>query len=298
CINGEREVCGGCFSTASECACAGDNYTPLIQKCSTCRGTGILQRDPAQHLVVPPEVLEKNSDLVRIVNPDTDINKYHQENNLALYEQLFEASYLRYVDQAQSGKAKELDLEGRLNFYTAVSNDLFDRLIPSVLETILALRDIQVINGVKVPKVGEYTILKPVTFLMQSAEELLSEYDAAVKAGVPTYLTSALLGRYIEKQFVNDALLRKKAKVINSLDDLATRPDDKIQMMGMTGFIPIERVKMHYQLPTMVEDLIRDRGKQWFVEASTDAIREALNFDERLEEMKTITTPNYDIEGG
>ena len=294
-----REVCENCHHTAYECTCVGGGYSAVTVSCTTCHGSGYLQRDPAQHLIVPPEEMQGGSDLIRIVNPDVEVNKYHKDNNNSLYKQLFESIYLRYIDQAQSGKAKEMDLEGRLNFYTTVSNDIFDRLIPSLIRAILSLRSIEVVGGEKIPKAGKFTIQKPVTFLMQSAAELLDEYDSAVKAGVPTYLTSALLERYIEKQFVNDDLLRKKSRVIMQLDDLATRTDQSIQLMGISGFIPIERIRMHYALPDMIEQLIRERGEDWFVYATIPAIMDALNFDAKLEGMKaTINLPGYDVEGG
>lgn len=295
---GQIELCGGCHHGANACRCAGDIGDTYSAKCTACNGAGFIQRDPAQHLIVPPKELAENSDLIKIVNPDVSINKYHQDNNNNLYKQLFESIYLRYIDQAQSGVAKEMDLEGRLNFYTAVSNDLFDRLIPGMLDSIIGLRNVRVVNGIIVPDFGDYEIQKPVTFLLQSAAQLLSEYEAATRAGLPTFVTSALLQRYVEKQFTNDSILKKKAKVINILDDFATKNDDQIQRIGMSGFVPIEAIRMHYLLPKLIDELLLTQGEQWFVSSDISTIRQALKFDSRLADLATQMIPNYEFTAG
>lgn len=275
----ETQSCKKCGTTANECVCD-DSSNWYLVKCKTCHGTGKVARNPGDRMIVPPDMMGNN--MVQIINRDVSANKYLFDFQVDLYNQIFRSLYLNHIEQAQSGVAKDKDMEARYQYLSKVAGDLFDRLIHGLLGDILGYRNVRVNNGVIVPDSVGFTITKPTEYNIQTAYDLLEEYEKANTSKMPPYQRASILQKYNNKQFSGDALLNRTAYVINQIDILNVLSETEISNAILNGAASTRDYQLHLQLPKIINKLIRDRGNDWFINSSFDTIEQSVNdaFDE------------------
>lgn len=267
--DGTGKVRGACQTHGTTtCDCSYENF--YLASCDKCGGSGTISHNPADRLVVPKE--DMANDLVKIVNPDVGVNEFHAKNNADMFNALLRALHLHYIDQAQSGVAKDKDMETRYQFIQSISNDLFDRLITGFIRDITALRHVRSINGVIQPYESEFVIVKPTQFQIKTSYDLLFELTEAQKAEVPSYQLEALVEDYVDKQFGGNEVLKRKTSIINQMDVLAVKTDADISLVLLNNGVDQRGYQLHYQLPKILDKLIRDKGNEWFLTASYDVI--------------------------
>jgi hypothetical protein len=258
-----------CDVSSGGCQCHDpENYA--LRNCETCKGVGTISHNPGDRLIAPSEDMDK--DLIKIVNPNTAINEFHAKNNTELFNQLFRALYLNYIEQAQSGVAKDKDMEARYQFILRISNDLFDRLIPQILTHILLLRNVAPIGGQTRPAAPEFVIVKPTQFQIKTSFDLLEEYKIATESKIPAFQRQALLEDYTDKQFGGNDVLKKKTQIINALDILATMDIAEIESALLNGAATSREYQYHIHLPNILDKLVRQRGSEWFIATAIDVI--------------------------
>lgn len=266
--------CQGAGTINKKCGCGDScetcNGMPVLVSCKTCGGTGDMSHNPSQWQVVPAD--QMGNDLIKITNPDTAINKLHIERTDAIGKSILRALHLDYIDQAQSGVAKDKDMETRYQFLSNVSNDLFDRLLTRTIECIISLRHVRVVNGAIVPDTVDYLIVKPNQFQIKTAFELLQEYTEAEKS-LPDFMLYQYLEALADKQFGGDEVLKKKTRAINYLDKLALKNDAGIQIIASNNFVRDRDIQFHYELPQILDNIIETKGSEWFVSADMKIIK-------------------------
>lgn len=268
----EYQACTICHTNSKiGCGCEDKGYERRQCGCKT----GIVSRNPGDRLIATIEDISKG-DLIKIVNPDTGINTFHAKNNADMFNALYRALYMNYIEQAQSGVAKDKDMEAKHLFILGISNDLFDRLIPGLLNDILALRNIRVEDGVNRPYTPEYEIVKPTKFQIQTSLDLLEEYQAAKTAGVPNYVLAKQTEDYVDKQFGGDDILKKKTWFINQRDPMALLSVSDKSTLVEKGIFTVQDWQLSEKLPVMVDALIRLKSTEWFAQASYDEIDKSL----------------------
>lgn len=241
-----------------------------VQKCGTCHGTGIISRSPGDRMIAPPD--QMGTPLVQIVNPDVSVNKLHLENSDKIYEAIMRSLHLSYIDSAQSGVAKDKDMETRYQFLVAISNDIFDRILYNLIRYILGLRNIRTENGVSIPDDSGFSIVKPIEFNIKTAQDLLNEYESANKANVPEWVLAKHIEDYVDKQYGGDEVLRKKTRFINDVDVLALKSDSDKQVIVMNGAATTRDWKFNLYLPKLLDSVIRSQSAGWFIDAGHDQI--------------------------
>lgn len=257
-----------CDRSDSTCRCSGTGW--IRNKCNTCHGEGSISRSPIDRIIAPADEMDK--DLIKVVNIDTSINKLHLDNNKVIFQSLKSALHLHYIDEAQSGTAKDKDMETRYQFIMSIANDYFDRLIPSSLNDILALRNVTVNGGIVMPKPTDYILVKPTQFQIKTSFDLLEELDKGKKSGIPAYQQAALLEDYVDKQFGGNDVLKKKTQVINTIDPLANMLPADVQSVVMNNAATNRDWQFSVKLNYILDKLIRQRGEEWFLRASIDDI--------------------------
>src|SRR5690606_25435746 len=113
------------------------------------------------------------------------------------------------------------DMETRYQFYSAIADDIFGRLIDGFLRCIIGLRNVVTVNGVSSPDFGNFTVVIPIEFGIKTTSILLDEYDSAKKANVPDFILAKHIEDYVDKQYGGDNILRKKTAFINESDIVA-----------------------------------------------------------------------------
>lgn len=258
----------GCGKDPSCESCAGSGMRRY--RCDTCGGSGRISRNPGQWIIAPAEKMDKP--LIAIVNPDVDINKLHYDKNAAMFKLLKEALYLYRSDKAESGEAKAIDQETKYQFYTRVSNDLFDRWLTDVISYIIGYRHVKMNAGVLQPDLSGVKIVKPTQFQIKTSQDLLDEYKTATEAKVGTFLLNKLLEDFTDKQFGGDAIMKRKSLLITQLDALATTPIADKQLMVSSGAITIDEWRYSTQLPKILDTIIRNNGVESFLNMSYDEV--------------------------
>ena len=220
---------------------------------------------------------------------------------------------MSYIDQAQSGEAKDRDMETRYQFYSTLADDIFGRLIEGVLRSILGIRNVITEQGVSYPDFSGYSITIPTQFSIKTASTLLEEYRAAKESGVPSFVVAKHIEDYVDKQYGNDEILKKKTLFINEYDIIALMPDESKQIALLAGVITQRDWQYSIRLPLVLDKLIRLRGEEWFIEAGMEDIdisaREIFNEmvpepyvlspyqEDSFNEVNVITDDNTGIEG-
>lgn len=246
--------------------------------CNTCGGSGTVSHNPGQRILAPQDQMDKS--LVQIINPNIDINKFHAENNANIYNSIKAALHLNYIEVAQSGVAKDYDMQTRYQFVLSISNDWFDRVIPNMIKSVLMLRNVQTVDGKTTPYVNEeadYVITKPTQFKIKTAQELLDEYKTAKESSLPDYQLAAKLEDYADKQFGGDDILMKKTCVINKLDKLAMKNAADLQICVMNNAASVRDWQFSISLPYILDEMIEEKGQDWFLDAPYKNIKEDVN---------------------
>lgn len=277
--------CGDCRNKIGDCSCEVHNVeNQLLKKCGTCRGSGSISRNPADRIIAPADQMDK--DLIKIVSPDTAINTFHAENNRNLYEEMLKALYLYRTDKSESGAAKAIDQEWKYQFFMSITNDLFDRLLPSILQDILALRNVTVQQGEVLPKPTDFTIVKPTQFQIKTSFDLQEEYKEAKASGLPAYQLSKILGDFSDKRFGGDDAFLRKDYYVNALDKIATKADADVQIMLLNNAITNRDYQFHVELPMIIDKIIRETTPDNFMKMSFDQVEAEIKT--RFEAMRPV----------
>lgn len=245
--------------------------------CRTCNGSCEISRNPGDWLSVPQELMGKGK-MIDITNPDMGINKQWFETNNKLYEQLEYVLYIKRVEQVQSGIAKALDREDQQIFLAKVTNDWFDRLIPNQTKNIIGYRNVRRVGETNRPDIYQFEIGKPTQFLIQSSYELLEETEKANSAKAPKFIKIQLARQLADKMFGGDDMMNKKADVIADLDPLMTVTDAAaLASLKNNGVYDARDIRFSEEVPIILDGLIRDKGENWFKDASFDDIKTAVD---------------------
>lgn len=272
----------GKFQKACSCGdtcnlCAGQ---PILESCGRCHGTGSMSHNPADWQIVPAD--QMGNDLIKITNPDVSINKLHIERNAALKQAIMQALHLDVIDQAQSGAAKALDMETRYQFVSNINNDLFDRIIPRMIDAILSMRNVTVTSDGLRPITPVYTLVKPTQFQIKTSYDLLIEYTEAAK-DLPDFMLGEYLNDLADKQFGGNDTLKKKTRIITQMDVLSQKKDGDIQIIVLNNGVSIRQYQLHYALSSILDDIIREWGDDRFMRAAYEDIK--ADVDTRFDAM-------------
>ena len=266
---GTMSWCFACNCQNAECAAPLEHQLKWgLHNCTTCGGSKHIARNPGQRMQAPADQMA--NDLVKYINPDTAINKLHTDRNKEIFNEIFRSLYLNYIDQAQSGVAKDKDMEARYQFTVRVSNDLFDRLITGLITTILELRNVRSINGSNRPDAGDFVIVKPTQFQVKTSYDLAEDYKLATESQLPDYIRQEISIDYIDKQFGGNDYLKKKTDVINQLDLFAVTNPADIQIALLNGAAQARDYQLHLRLPTIIDRIKREKGTEWVLDATFD----------------------------
>jgi len=238
--------------------------------CTKCKGRGQISNNPGERLMVPKELMGQK--MVDIISPDVSINKHHAETNKELFLSMMRALHLHYIEEAQSAVSKDRDMETRYQFISAICDDLFDRHIYNTIRDIIAYRNVVAVNGVTKPAACAFTLVKPSQFQIKTAADLLEEYTAGTEANVPAFIRVRMMEDYVDKQFGGDVLMKKKSQLIGQMDPICTYSVEERQSMLGTA-VGQEALRFNINLPSMLDEIIREKTKDWFIKAGYDEIK-------------------------
>jgi hypothetical protein len=190
---------------------------------------------------------------------------------------ILDALNLLRIDEAQSGVAKIIDQERLYHFICNISNDIFGRLIQNSVRDIIAYRNTTSKNGEAVPYVYQFTLVPPTQFRVKTSADLLKDYTEGTNSKIPGYIRNALMKEYVNKQFGNDLVMQRKTDLIIQLDKLAPYSIDEQQTMVTIGEVTQRDLQFSADLPIILDDIIREKGTDWFLSAPFSSIEDLVN---------------------
>lgn len=264
-----KETDCGCVTGCDRCA----NRGTISTSCPSCKGVGRISRNPGQRMIVPPS--DMANDMIKIVNPEISINEFHLKQVDELRKDMLKALHLDGIDQAQSGTAKTIDLQTRYQFLISISNDWFTRIIPNILRIILSLRHTGGADGIETD--NPFNIIPPTEFDIKNGLDLMTEYDIATKSGFPTFVREQINLAAVDKLFGGDPILKRKAYIITAMDFLCVCTPDEIQLWLLNGAAKTKDAQFHVMLPNIIDNIIREKGADAFMDMTDDAIIAEVN---------------------
>lgn len=240
-----------------------------LADCPDCGGSGQVSRNPGQRMIVPHEDMKLGTP-VQIVNPDVSINTHHREVCRQVMELITEALHLKKTDEAQSGVAKAIDQERLYKFISSISNALFDKIIYDTLRDIVAYRNIE---G---DKQAAFRLVKPTQFRIKTGADLLEEYAAGSKAGIPLFIRRRMAVDFADKQYSGDEVMKKKARIITELDELSVLSTQELLDLRTAGAVSAADMIHSRRLPALLDELVQLRGEYWLMQTDIKEIKELL----------------------
>lgn len=262
-----------------ECHGAGFSYGQVYgyteeQKinCNKCKGKGAIHRNPMDRGLMSPKDYERGID-IKFINPDIGINKHHREVIKELQYSLMDALNLTKTEDAQSGVAKAIDQQRLFRFMDKICSRMYDVIIYDTIKDITAYRNVKTASneeGVEPDQSIPFKIVKPQNLSIETASDILARYDEATKAQVPIFARVEMARSYIDREYGGNDVLKKKADFILYSDKLAVATMAEITGLQATP----EEILYHKDLPQKLDQLIIERGGEWFVKAPIQALED------------------------
>ena len=106
------------------------------------------------------------------------------------------------------------------------------------------------------------------------------------KSNVPTLVRMKINEDYVEKAYSGDEEIKKKMRVINALDAYSTYTPDERMSLKLAGSMTLEDIAFTDKLPIWLDEIVRDKGKNWFIKASIDDI--STEIDKKKPQLQTL----------
>lgn len=257
-----KRTCPTCLGTKTkQIDCEHCPNGKELINCDTCGGTGEISWNPADRYEASKEDMEY--DLVKIISPTPEFNKYHHEKNNEMMRQILGALDLLLIDEAQSGAAKALDKENLKLFASTICNRLFSRIEFSI-KCIVGYRNVKrdATGNSLVPDFKEFTLLKPISFEIKTEDDLLQEVADAQAGSLPFIVRKKAIIQYVSTRYANDHELIKRTKLTLDFDRLATMTEEEI---ASNERLSPNDVDFHMDIDSLLDDFIESINLQQFL---------------------------------
>lgn len=257
--------------------------------CGACDGTGRMPINPGPHgIFVRPKrqtgVGEKDSTdipMMRFIYPDPSILKFGSESWESFLDKTEDALNLLFLDEAQSGIAKNIDREDKLAWLDKVAVNVYKYLV---------VMSVQIIAKFRFPAQDfpEVYVLLPSTFVIKSESQYIEDISMLRKSSMPDMLLIEKTREFISKTFGGDPVRLKMWDVLIYIDPLAINtPQEKAQMFA-SGAISQSELQFSNQAAAVIATYARENDD--FALMTVEQIAEAVIplIEKRITRMSEI----------
>lgn len=145
---------------------------------------------------------------IRFLHADPAILEQCEKAWRELVKDMKEALHLLFIQEAQSGVAKDKDREDKLSTLDRMGQQIFQVIAANSLEIILGIMRFPV----------EYSITLPPTFHVRSEQDLRSEVAELSIDGIQPMYRGMAIGEMIRKRYPSDPFVAKSLEVIAAYD--------------------------------------------------------------------------------
>lgn len=150
--------------------------------------------------------------MMRYISPDVAIVKYSGEHWRQLLKDAEKALNLLFIDEAQSGKAKEIDREGKESMLDKIGANVFQSIILNSLKLIDQLRNL----GSK----ANISVTLPASFKSKGEGELIEEIATLREKNAPSFLLAQATIDYVRKRYAGDRVMTKAIDFLSVYDPI------------------------------------------------------------------------------
>ena len=250
------------------------------ERCTTCGGNGMIMpsspygvylRQPPTGSVVdntPKEAYTMES--MRFISPDVGIVKNSGDAWEMLIKHSEKAIHINYIDEAQSGTAKDIDRDGLYAMLTKISGQYFD---------VILLRSAQIIERYLNPSnvKPEVSILRPFDFRIKTEADLIDDINSLSEGKAPMIFVIEAIRELSAKRFANNLVANKTVSILMEWDALSVYTTDaKIQMVinGLADKATVSRGIFGYMA---INQIINEMSPEKFLETDNKTIIDRLN---------------------
>lgn len=240
--------------------------------CSACRGQGEIVPDSPYGFIRRKEKRAGFADTgkadpipaVRFVHPDPAILERIELAWRELIKDMKDSLHLLFVEEAQSGKAKEIDREDKVSTLDRIGQQVFDVIVGNSLEIVLQLMNYP----------AEYSITLPPTFKIRSEQDLRDEIKELSSPGVQPLYRGMAMGEMIRKRYPSDGYAAKSIEVIGYYDLVwgYTAQEKASLVAGMA--INEEIVQRSVLVDGMLRRMAMEQGEAFLKKSAPDLAKE------------------------
>lgn len=255
--------------------CDDDNQIGCTARCTTCKGTGTISRNIGDVLTMSRELLPENGnfpELLKYITPDVAILEHSEKRFDVLLDNVKEALYLKFSQEAQSGVAKAMDREKMYKFLQQFTDNLFD-----VVENCLAFID-GIITGTYNREA--VSVKRPSQFQLKSDADLRKELVELTTANADV-MTIQNVSDTLTKIGSENAITEHKLKILNLYDPLRYYTNaQKERFLSVSRSITLFDYVKSLRSNNELDRLIYEKGFMWFL--GSDFATVAAELDARL----------------
>lgn len=255
-----NKSCGG--TECSICHGAG-----CYDDCETCGGVGQEKFYPGRTINFDVSTAVggniKASDLMAWSSPDMaaathalEVLKYEREG-------IEKSLHQRNINESQSGEAKALDMAFAEANIRGISDDYFN-----VWNYIIGLA----IKWFTYNKDINWSLKKPTRFEIKTTYELEEQYKRLKENNASKVVLDKAYLNVISSLYPNDEIIIKKESVIMAMDSLCHTSQETMDKLFLSGVITTDDMKLHFDLPKMVNDYVDKIGKESFIDKTINEV--------------------------
>jgi hypothetical protein len=230
-------------------------------ECPTCKGEGrlvptgpygILYRSEATMM---SDGAAREIPVMRFLSPDVAIVKYSGDYWMQLLDKVNKALNLLFVEQAQSGVAKEKDREDEVAMLDRMGEHYYGHLFRNSMMTIADIRGIAY-------RPEEVYITLPPTFVVKTEADLMEELKSINEVGVNPLFRIEASREHIRKRFPGNMRMQKMYDVLSWYDPLfGYTTNERMSMQAKGSVDPMTERRSIYG-PAALQRLVGTEGEQ------------------------------------
>lgn len=247
----------------------------VFRNCGTCNGTGAIALSPFKDIIRPeitPNIDQvDNRPMIQFHSPDSSILEFAYKNYESTLEKVQMSLYIKYIDEAQSGVAKNIDREQMYSWLAAISTRMYDVLMYNSLNFIEAYR---VVNP---SQRAVITVQKPINFQIKTESELQKQMSEMVLMGATQNFVLSTAKDFADFNYGGNPVEIKKTDFLIRYDVLYGLTNEAIVFNQSAGLIDNTTMIKHLHSPRLLLLLIDEVTPSEFLKMDYNQVSMAID---------------------
>ena len=237
-----------------------DNGEVTFTTCGRCHGRGkvppfspygVLIRE--ERSALSTESSSVDVPMVRFLSPDPSILEFGGKTWREYLKDVERELNLVFVDEAQSGVAKEIDREDKVAKLDKIGHHLFRGLM---LQSIFVIGRLM---GARLEP-EDVTVSLPPTFIVRTESDLAGEMRLMRDGDAPSVLVGSIAAEYARKRFPGDRTIGTMLDILVAYDPLFSKSAEEVATAVSVGVVDRTMQRRHLLAYTALQRLVFNEG--------------------------------------